>query len=60
MKPFGRVCHAMRRLSSNSMTVLTIEYGTPSFIAIAELIAELHALASRSSASRTEPEPSIS
>ena len=30
----GRVCQAMRRFSSNSMTSLSIEYGTPSFIAI--------------------------
>jgi hypothetical protein len=27
-----RVCHAMRRFSSNTITVLTIAYGTPIFI----------------------------
>src|SRR6185295_2637560 len=32
LKRFGRGCHAIFRFSSNSMTVLVIVYGIPSFI----------------------------
>ena len=57
----GRVCQAMRRSSSNSMTSLTVEYGTPIFMDIPNVRAEVRAAGTgRPCASRTEPEPSMS
>ncbi len=57
--PGGFDCHAMRRFSSNSMIVLSIEYGIPSFM----LIPNFEPSASRCDGSfdaTTEPEPSMS
>ncbi len=49
----------MRRFSSYSMTVLTIEYGSPIFIDIPNVLPSASVCASPF-ASRTVPDPSIS
>ena len=57
--PGGRVCHAMRRFSSNSVTVLTMEYGIADLHRHPERVAERRRR-EPCLASRTVPEPSMS